>query len=137
MLHHGPTPPPGVLTSRLGRKVLLSRIYGRPERIPAEEVLKATATMRSTQGFDEHLRATSHNRFAGRQGIDVPVTIAYGERDRLVPKRARRGQELPANAGWITLPACGHVPTWDDPELIAKTILEGTRPTLSGAVITR
>ena len=83
--------------------------------------------MRSTLGFGEHLRRTTHSRFRGGQGIDVPVTIAYGDRDRLVPERARRGDELPGHTRWITLPGCGHVPTWDDPELVARTILEGTR----------
>jgi pimeloyl-ACP methyl ester carboxylesterase len=26
----------------------------------------------------------------------------------------------------LTLPNCGHIPTWDDPELVARVILEGT-----------
>jgi pimeloyl-ACP methyl ester carboxylesterase len=129
LLHHAPPPPAPLLRSPLGRKVLLGRIYGRPERIPPEEALEAAAVMRSTRGFDEHLRQTTRTRFTGGQGIDAPVTIAYGERERLVPKRARRREELPAHARWITLAGCGHVPTWDDPELVAKTILEGTRST--------
>jgi pimeloyl-ACP methyl ester carboxylesterase len=127
LLHHVPPPPPALLRSTLGRKVLLSRIYGRPERVPPEEALEAAAVMRSTRDFDEHLWQTTRSRFTGGQGIDVPVTIAYGERERLVPKRARRGDELPAHARWITLSGCGHVPTWDDPELVARTILEGSR----------
>jgi pimeloyl-ACP methyl ester carboxylesterase len=127
VLHHAPPPPPALLRSRLGRKVLLSRIYGRPQNVPPEEALEAAAVMRSTRGFDEHLRRTSRSRFMGGQGIQVPVTIAYGERERLVPKRARRGEELPEHTRWITLPGCGHVPTWDAPELVARTILEGTR----------
>jgi pimeloyl-ACP methyl ester carboxylesterase len=127
LLHHAPPPPTVLLRSRLGRKALLSRIYGRPERVPPEEALEAAAVMRSTREFGEHLSETTHNRFTGGQDIQVPITIAYGERERLVPKRARRGEELPNHARWITLPGCGHVPTWDDPQLVARTILEGTR----------
>jgi pimeloyl-ACP methyl ester carboxylesterase len=127
LLHHAPPPPPVLLRLRLGRKLLLFRIYGRPERVPPQEALEAAAVMRSTRGFDEHLRRTTQARFTGGRGIEVPVTIAYGERERLVRKRARRGEELPPQSRWITLPGCGHVPTWDDPELVAKTILEGTR----------
>jgi pimeloyl-ACP methyl ester carboxylesterase len=126
LLHHAPPPPPVLLRSRLGRKLLLGRVYGRPERIPPEEALEAAAVMRSTRGFDQHLRRTTHTRFTGGQGIQVPVTIAYGARERLVPRRARRGEELPTHTRWVTLPGCGHVPTWDDPELVARTILEGT-----------
>lgn len=126
LLHHAPPPPSTLLRSRLGRRVLLSRIYGQPDRVPPEEALEAAAVMRSTRGFGEHLRETTHKRFTGGQDIDVPVTIVYGERERLVAKRARRGDELPKHTRWITLPRCGHVPTWDDPQLVARTILEGT-----------
>jgi pimeloyl-ACP methyl ester carboxylesterase len=128
LLHHAPPPPRPLMRSRLGRRLLLRRIYGRPERIPPEEALEAAAVMRSTRNFDEHLRRTTAARFTGGQGIDVPVTIAYGDRERLVRKRARRGDELPAHTRWVTLAGCGHVPTWDDPELVARTILDGTRP---------
>jgi pimeloyl-ACP methyl ester carboxylesterase len=127
VLHHAPPPPAPLLRPPLGRKVLLGRIYGRPERVPPEEALEAAAVMRSTRGFDEHLRETTRNRFIGGRGIEVPVTIVYGEQERLVPKRARLGGELPASTSWVTLPGCGHVPTWDDPELVARTILEGAR----------
>ena len=55
---------------------------------------------------------------------DVPVTIAWCERDRLVgpPKAHRR----PAGARFLVLPGVGHTPTWDDPELVARTLLEGS-----------
>ena len=125
VLHHAPPPPPALMRSQLGRRVLPSRIYGQPDRVPPEEALDAAAVMRSTRGFNEHLRVTTRSRFTGGRGIKVPVTIAYGERDRLLPRRARRGAELPPQTCWITLPGCGHVPTWDDPELVARTILEG------------
>src|SRR5205085_7936158 len=37
LLHHAPPPPPVVLRSRLGRRVLLCRIYRRPERVRPRE----------------------------------------------------------------------------------------------------
>ncbi len=33
---------------------------------------------------------------------------------------------MPAGARSIVLPDCGHTPTWDNPELVAKVILEGS-----------
>jgi pimeloyl-ACP methyl ester carboxylesterase len=121
-----------LLRSTLGRELLLRKIYGRPERVPVEEALEAARAIRSTRGFKEHLRETTRTRFTDGSGIDVPVTIAYGERERLLPRRARRGEELPKHTRWVTLPACGHVPMWDDPELVARTILEGcARPELA------
>ncbi len=55
---------------------------------------------------------------------DVPVTIAWCEHDRLVgpPKEGRR----PAGARFLVLPGVGHTPMWDDPELVARTLLEGS-----------
>ena len=83
--------------------------------------------MGATKGFDEHLKATNHARFSGGQGIDVPVTIAFGGRERLLSKRGgRRRDELPPHTRWLDLPGCGHVPTWDDPALVAQVILETT-----------
>ena len=62
---------------------------------------------------------------------DVPVTIAWGERDRLVgpPKPNRR----PAGARFLVLPGVGHAPMWDDPPLVARTLLEGSATLASPA----
>jgi pimeloyl-ACP methyl ester carboxylesterase len=63
---------------------------------------------------------------------DVPVTIAWCERDRLVgpPKAHRR----PAGARFLVLPEVGHTPTWDDPELVARTLLDGSAVTSRAAL---
>jgi pimeloyl-ACP methyl ester carboxylesterase len=68
---------------------------------------------------------TRRPRFAGVRGIEVPVTLAWGEKDRLLPAKARLTDELPVGARKVTLPGGGHLPMWDDPELVAKTILAG------------
>jgi pimeloyl-ACP methyl ester carboxylesterase len=126
VMHHAPPPPVILLRSKLMRKLLLGRIFGRPERLPLSDIQESARVMRTTRGFDEHLRQTSRTRFTGGRDIEVPVTIAFGERERLIPPRARRGEELPSTTRWVSLPGCGHVPTWDAPELVAATILEGT-----------
>ena len=125
LMHRAPPPPALLLRSRLARKLLVGGIYGRPERLSIAELRDAAAVMRATRGFDEHLRRTSRSQFTGGQGIEVPVTIAFGDRERLIPERGRRRDELPPQTRWVTLPGCGHVPTWDDPELVAATILGG------------
>ena len=57
----------------------------------------------------------------------VPVTIAWGTRDRILAYRqaaaARRG--LP-EARHVDLPGSGHVPMSDDPDLVADLILTTT-----------
>jgi pimeloyl-ACP methyl ester carboxylesterase len=56
---------------------------------------------------------------------EVPVTIAWAEGDKLVgpPREECR----PAGARFLTMPHVGHVPMWDDPDLVARVILEGSR----------
>ena len=67
------------------------------------------------------MRSTSSTRPASLE--DVPVTIAWGEHDRLVaPPKARAATARLALPG---LEGCGHTPTWDDPELVARVLLGG------------
>ncbi len=136
LTHHAPTPPKVVFESALTRTLLLSRIYGRPWRVPPEEAIDAAVGMHGTRQFDEHLRETSRTRFTGGTDIAVPITVAYGSREHLIPRRARRRDELPAHTRWLTLSGCGHAPFWDDPELVVRTILEGARPTPADARVT-
>ena len=60
---------------------------------------------------------------------NIRVTIAFGKRDLLLPSSCRLRHEIPeaenviwrdAQEGWA------HVPMWDDPEGVARFILEGT-----------
>jgi pimeloyl-ACP methyl ester carboxylesterase len=78
-----------------------------------------------SSGYDGANRAMRTNLFDPNGYPEgVPVTIAWGELDALVgpPRPERR----PAGARFITLPGVGHTPTWDDPDLIARTLLEGS-----------
>ncbi len=86
----------------------------------------STRALADAAGFDRTLRATTDRNFRHGQPLGVPVTIAWGEKDRLLlPRQARRAAaELPG-ARLVGLPDCGHIPTYDDPELVARVILEG------------
>lgn len=120
---------PYVLRTAVGRAMFLSQQFGRPWRLSPEEATQAARTLAGTRGFDAHLAATNHGaRFLGGRTIDVPITIAFGGRERLLSKRgARLRDELPAHTRWIELPGCGHVPTWDDPDRVTEVILETAR----------
>ena len=118
---------PLALRSAAGRTLILGQQFGRPWRVPPDAAIEAVRGIAGTRGFSEHLSATNRARFTGGQGIDVPVTIASGSRDLLLPTEAsRRPEELPSHTRWVKLDGCGHIPMWDDPELSAKTILETT-----------
>jgi pimeloyl-ACP methyl ester carboxylesterase len=116
---------PHVLRRELGRRLAMRRTVAHPERVPADASIRMARSIGRMPAYAKHARATTRTRFEDGRGISVPVTIAFGEKERLLPKRARRRDELPAHARWVELPGCGHLPFWDDTQLIASTILEG------------
>jgi pimeloyl-ACP methyl ester carboxylesterase len=116
------------------RERLLSTFAARPERIPPDAGRELVLGWIDAAGYEAANRAMRAGLF-DPEGYpeDVPVTIAWGEHDRLVgpPKPNRR----PAGARFLVLPGVGHTPTWDDPDLVARTLLEGSaRATPSGRV---
>ncbi|MGV9264167.1 alpha/beta fold hydrolase [Kitasatospora sp. NPDC003701] len=120
-------PPPAVgrlARSTAGRALLVSTIYARPgRRLPAAAVAE-TGALRGATGFGPTLAAGRGLRFTGDVGA-VPVTVAWGSRDRILLRRqgVRALRELPA-ARLVRLPGCGHVPMNDDPELVARVVLD-------------
>jgi pimeloyl-ACP methyl ester carboxylesterase len=68
------------------------------------------------------------NKVADLSPIDVPITLAWSEFDQVVRNRPLKEGILPERVRQVALPGCGHVPTWDDPELVAQLILEGEGP---------
>ena len=60
--------------------------------------------------------------------VDVPLTIAWAERDKLLPPwQAARARSVLPGARHVTLRGCGHLPQWDDPEQVADAIRSATR----------
>lgn len=106
------------------RRVLLRHAIGRPERLPGPVAASLAADLARASGFLPTLVATHSASFTGGCTIDVPVTVVFGGRDRIVPHAARRRDLVPAHARWVEPPSLGHVPMWDDPELVAALIRE-------------
>ncbi|MFE7551199.1 alpha/beta fold hydrolase [Streptomyces gardneri] len=110
-----------------GRTVLTGTIYARPGRRSPEAVVAETLALREATGFHQTLAAGRAARF--RDDVPaVPVTVAWGTRDRLLLRRqgVRAKHALP-DARLVRLPGCGHVPMNDDPALVARVVLDGSR----------
>ncbi|MDQ1040289.1 pimeloyl-ACP methyl ester carboxylesterase [Streptomyces sp. V3I8] len=115
--------------SAAGRAVLTSSIYARPGRRSPGAVVAETLALADAQGFTEILRAGTSVRFTD-DVPGLPVTIAWGTRDRILVRRQgiRAKQAIP-RARLVRLPGCGHVPMNDDPALVARVVLDGSRRT--------
>jgi pimeloyl-ACP methyl ester carboxylesterase len=117
---------PSLMRNSLGRSLLLSGTMAKPRQVPPEAAVELAKEFAQTPDFAAHLASTRRSRFRDGQGIEVPVTVAWGEKERLIPAKARRRDELPEQTRFVTLPGCGHSPMWDDPPLVAATILGDT-----------
>lgn len=109
------------------RRRALSTFSAHPERVPAAAGRELVLGWIDADGYDGANKAMREHVFepAGYPPpAEVPVTIAWAELDQLVGPP--RPECRPAGAEFIVLPGVGHTPMWDDPALVARTILEGS-----------
>lgn len=113
--------------SATGRTVLTSTIYARPGRRSPEAAVSETLALRRATGFHQTLALGRDVRFTD-DVPDLPVTVAWGDRDRLLLRRQGiRAKDTLPGARLVRLPGCGHVPMNDDPALVARVILDTSR----------
>ncbi|HEU5155954.1 MAG TPA: alpha/beta hydrolase [Streptosporangiaceae bacterium] len=109
------------------RKLLFGHIYGRPDQLDIETLIADAKALRASPGFMPMLRAGRNlTSFVGTCD-KVPITIAWGTCDRLLRQgQAVQAQQRLPGARFVWLTDCGHVPMGDNPELVAKVLLEGS-----------
>jgi pimeloyl-ACP methyl ester carboxylesterase len=106
--------------SERGRRLLLGSSVAHPERVPPHSAARLVRSYVTAPAFEEANAAMRAAVFSGIQRIDVPVTLAWAELDRIVaePRGGVRG------ARRVVLRGCGHIPTWDDPPQVSRVLLE-------------
>jgi alpha-beta hydrolase superfamily lysophospholipase len=116
------------------RRLALSLVMEHGDRIPAGEVSGLLDDLVGCTVFDafvaELRQSTAGYAHDGRT-IDCPVQIAWAGNDRTIPfsRYGRPWADALPEAKLVTLPGVGHVPMYDDPGLVADTILDLTRRT--------
>ncbi|MFF9689718.1 alpha/beta fold hydrolase [Streptomyces sp. NPDC014623] len=114
-------------SSSAGRTALTSTIYARPGRRSPGAVVAETVALREATGFRQTLEAGLTVAFTD-DVPDVPVSIAWGGKDRLLLRRQGvRAKHVIPGARLVRLPDCGHVPMNDDPAAVARVILDTSR----------
>jgi pimeloyl-ACP methyl ester carboxylesterase len=92
--------------------------------MPVCDALRAADDLAASSAFEEtfhHAGAAFHG-----DGIAVPVIVAFGNRDWILPNGSRRRINLPPRTRWVEKNGWGHVPMWVDPLGVSQLILEGT-----------
>lgn len=118
-----------VVTIASVRRLALRAMCEHGDRIPTEE---AVAMFRDAAGCSVLAAMIEGAPMAGPIApfvdIDCPIRIAWAAKDRTIPYH-RYGRPMMAavpQAELVAMPNVGHVPMYDDPELVAATILAVT-----------
>lgn len=102
----------------------LGGVMVHPERVPYRAAVRIGQAYADAPGFTAVQNAMRTRRLEDGEGIDVPVTLAWAEHDRLVtPERV---PFTPTRT--VPLPDAGHVPIWDVPELLRELVLADAAP---------
>lgn len=127
----GPALPP-LLRTRAGRVALCGVFYGRPGRLGAAEAVADAWALVGARGFAAARRGIGEWRVDAEVAAGlaaVPVTVAWGTRDLVLPcRQASRARRLLPAARHVRLDGCGHLPFPDDPATCARLLLAGGAP---------
>jgi pimeloyl-ACP methyl ester carboxylesterase len=108
------------------RAAMCAHVVARPRRLPPSEATLWTRVYADAPAFWDLLRDAP----SWETPVPTcPTTVAWGERDRLLlyARQTPRARQQLSAAEHVTLPGCGHVPTWDDPEQVARVLLAASR----------
>lgn len=117
-----------LLQQRFARSVGFWTVSAHPGDLTTDLVVDAARAHASARGWAAALTAAQSTQFDPRGfPATVPVTIVWGDSDRILPPTHCQERALaPTQARWVRLSNCGHVPMWDQPaaslELIDQTV---------------
>jgi pimeloyl-ACP methyl ester carboxylesterase len=118
---------PVLFRSATGRRAGLKLAVEHGDRMSLEAALALTSDLANctiARPLKQWFLTTEHTLGP----IDCPVRIAWSENDALLPQDpyGARYASLVPQAEQMTLRDVGHVPMYDDPELVIRTVLEMT-----------
>ena len=121
--------PTVLLRASLRSPMVKARSFGplvvHTDRLSHERAVGDALALRRGSGFRSVVRSAREYSFEGPP--EVPVTVAWGSKDHILqPHQAERARERLPKARHVDLPGCGHVPMSDEPELVARLVLETT-----------
>lgn len=120
----------------LGRFVTGWALYERPGRYAPDRVYGDALAMKRARGFWQYflrclpLGFTAPKAF--RSAAKVPITIAWGDKDKVLHRsQARTAARRMTGVELVVLHDCGHVPMGDSPEQVVAAIRATTARALT------
>ncbi|MBA2505920.1 MAG: alpha/beta hydrolase [Thermoleophilaceae bacterium] len=108
----------------------LNAVHG--DRVTREDLLAQTDAALDCAVLEDVLE--TDESIAALDPPPCPVTLAWSEEDRVLPLATlgERAKGLIPGARFVVLPGVGHVPMFDDPQLVVDTVLESASAGGSG-----
>ena len=113
--------------SRAVRRALVRQYAEHADRLSIERLVGAFEDV-GAPGYFPTARHALNWIAPHAEAPPCPITVAWAEHDRLLltgPQFARARERLP-RARHLTLAGCGHLPSWDDPEQVARIVREAS-----------
>lgn len=103
----------------------LGIFYGRPRNLSADALVRDFEAFAQANVLLDVNEEMTRWRFDPRGYPDIPVTIAWGSRDLVLPawSHARRARRRLRRARHVQLAGCGHLPFTDDPESCRQLLM--------------
>lgn len=109
----------------VGRSALFAVAAARPWRVDPERAGQTVRAFAAAPGFHGTLDWITSHALERLEEVRRPVLVAWGTQDRLLfPRQGRRLVRALPDAELRPLEGLGHVPMWDDGEVVARTILD-------------
>jgi pimeloyl-ACP methyl ester carboxylesterase len=111
------------------RALVLRELVANPSRVGATDAFAMMDGAAECLIVDDALTAARNQSLFGELGqIDCLVRIMYGTRDSLLrwPSHFMKMRRVLPQADYVALDGLGHLPMWDDPDAVARMILEVT-----------
>lgn len=113
------------VTNVVGKSIGMGAFMSHPWRVPARTARIDAESLLTNEVIDRGLEADF--AFTGPVDPAVPVTVAWGRRDLILPAYEAKGVTATFPQAEVTLvPGVGHVPMWDNPQLVASILLTGS-----------
>jgi pimeloyl-ACP methyl ester carboxylesterase len=114
--------------TRAGRNVMYGLLMAHPNRVPSDQAIGDFRAFRYARPALGALLAAA-TPFTDEIPADVPVTIAWAARDLVLPTwQADVARQWLPQAQHVRMPGVGHVPMFDNPDLVAEILLRGSAP---------
>lgn len=112
-----------------GRRLFLGLVHHRPELVPALAARQSLQDAARCSVLPLLLEGAAQiGPIAALDDLDCPVRLAWGIKDATLPfdRFGRPMVDAVPSAELVVLPGVGHVPMYDDPALVARTVLQVT-----------